>query len=128
MFLFGALLSLVTVFALANSYARVTLSERMYEIGIIKSLGGGKREIGRLLRADQLCLGGASGLLAVGIYLLALLILRLTRQGVMSSGLLTLAVAASLPVCGLLCCVLFSRGKISRILKTKPIEDFKKRM
>lgn len=128
MFLFGALLSLVTVFALANSYARVTLSERMYEIGIIKSLGGGKREIGRLLRADQLCLGGASGLLASGLYLLALLILRLTRQGVMSSGLLTLAVALSLPVFGLLCCVLFSRGKISRILKTKPIEDFKKRM
>lgn len=128
MFLFGSLLSLVTVFALANSYARVTLSERIYEIGIIKSLGGGKKEISRLLRADQIYLGGASGLLATCIYLLVLLVFRLTGKGVMSSWYLTLAVVASLILGGLLCCLLFSYGKISKTVKTKPIEDFRKRM
>lgn len=128
MFVFVAILSLVTVFALANSYARVTLSERVYEIGVIKSLGGDKKDLARLLRADQIYLGGGAGLLAAGLYLLTLLVFRLLRKGVMSSWLLTLGVTAGLILCGLLCCLLFSRGKIAKAAKTRPIEDFRRRM
>ena len=52
----------------------ISTMERVKEIGVIRSLGGRKKDVSRLFVAETLIIGLASGLIGVGItYLLSLI-------------------------------------------------------
>lgn len=50
---------------LIHSYVKISVTERMYEIGVLKTWGAGKREIRKVLSFDFILLGVCSATLAV---------------------------------------------------------------
>lgn len=50
---------------LIHSYVKISVTERMYEIGVLKTWGAGKREIRKVLSFDFILLGVCSAILAV---------------------------------------------------------------
>lgn len=121
-------LSLVVAFVLTNSYARIAIAERLYDIGIMKSLGGTKKDITLLVTCEQLHLGIASGLFATVFYIIALIfipkIFNLTLSNIKIALLMIpLLLLVIIALCILLCC-----SKIIKVSKSKPIDDMRKRI
>lgn len=68
-------LSLVVSTVMIAIITYVSVIERVKEIGVIRSLGGRKKDVSRLFNAEAFIIGGASGLIGVGVtYLLSALI------------------------------------------------------
>ena len=64
-------LSLVVSTVMIGIIIYVSVIERIKEIGVIRSLGGRKKDVSHLFNAESIIIGGSSGLLGVGItYLL----------------------------------------------------------
>ena len=45
----------------------VSVIERVKEIGVIRSLGGRKKDVSRLFNAEAFIIGGISGLIGIGV-------------------------------------------------------------
>lgn len=68
-------LSLVVSTVMIAIITYVSVVERTKEIGVIRSLGGRKKDVSRLFTAETVIIGLASGLLGIGVtYLLSLVI------------------------------------------------------
>ena len=68
-------LSLVVSTVMIGIITYVSVVERIKEIGVIRSLGGRKKDVSHLFNAETLIIGTAAGLLGIGItYLLSLII------------------------------------------------------
>ncbi len=68
-------LSLVVSCVMIAIITYVSVMERIKEIGVIRSLGGRKKDVSHLFNAETFIIGGASGLVGIGVtYLLSLLI------------------------------------------------------
>ena len=64
-------LSLVVSTVMIGIIIYVSVIERIKEIGVIRSLGGRKKDVSHLFNAESIIIGGSSGLIGVGItYLL----------------------------------------------------------
>ena len=64
-------LSLVVSTVMIGIIIYVSVIERIKEIGVIRSLGGRKKDVSHLFNAESILIGGSSGLIGVGItYLL----------------------------------------------------------
>ncbi len=60
-------LSLVVSTVMIAIITYVSVIERVKEIGVIRSLGGRKRDVSALFNAETFIIGGASGLIGVGV-------------------------------------------------------------
>ncbi len=68
-------LSLVVSTVMIAIITYVSVIERIKEIGVIRSLGGRKKDVSRLFNAETFIIGGISGLIGIGItYLISLVI------------------------------------------------------
>jgi len=68
-------LSLVVSTVMIAIITYVSVIERVKEIGVIRSLGGRKKDVSRLFNAEAFIIGGVSGLIGVGItYLLSFIL------------------------------------------------------
>ena len=68
-------LSLVVSTVMIAIITYVSVIERVKEIGVIRSLGGRKKDVSRLFNAETFIIGGLSGLVGVGItYLLSFIL------------------------------------------------------
>ena len=68
-------LSLVVSTVMIAIITYVSVIERVKEIGVIRSLGGRKKDVSRLFNAEAFIIGGISGLVGIGVtYLLSALI------------------------------------------------------
>ena len=68
-------LSLVVSTVMIAIITYVSVIERVKEIGVIRSLGGRKKDVSRLFNAEAFIIGGVSGLVGIGVtYLLSGLI------------------------------------------------------
>ncbi len=68
-------LSLVVSCVMIAIITYVSVMERIKEIGVIRSLGGRKKDVSHLFNAETFIIGGASGLVGIGVtYLLSLLL------------------------------------------------------
>lgn len=68
-------LSLVVSTVMIGIIIYVSVIERIKEIGVIRSLGGRKKDVSHLFNAESIIIGASSGLIGVGItYLLSLII------------------------------------------------------
>lgn len=60
-------LSLVVSTVMIAIITYVSVIERVKEIGVIRSLGGRKKDVSRLFNAETFIIGGFSGLIGIGI-------------------------------------------------------------
>ena len=68
-------LSLVVSTVMIAIITYVSVIERVKEIGVIRSLGGRKKDVSRLFNAEAFIIGGVSGVIGVGItYILSLIL------------------------------------------------------
>ncbi len=71
-------LSLVVSTVMIGIITYVSVMERVKEIGVIRSLGGRKRDVSHLFNAETLIIGGLSGAFGLALTYLLELILNLT--------------------------------------------------
>lgn len=121
-------LSFIVAFVLANSYARIAIAERQYEIGIIKSLGGSRKEISFLLICEQFYLGVSSGILSATMYLVALAIIPKIYNLSLDSMNIVFCTIPLLFFGIVTLCVALCYSKITVVSKTRPIDDMRKRI
>ena len=88
-------LSLVVSSFMIAVITYISVMERVKEIGVIRSLGGRKKDVSRLFIAENLVTGVMSGLIGLGITLVACLIINLVigHFGVPAIAVLTLPIA-----------------------------------
>ena len=88
-------LSLVVSSFMITVITYISVMERVKEIGVIRSLGGRKKDVSRLFIAENLVTGVLSGLIGLGITLGACLIINLVigHFGVPAIAVLTLPIA-----------------------------------
>ncbi len=60
-------LSLVVSTVMIAIITYVSVIERVKEIGVIRSLGGRKKDVSRLFNAETFIIGGISGLIGIGV-------------------------------------------------------------
>lgn len=83
----------------------VSVIERVKEIGVIRALGGRKKDVSRLFNAETFIIGGLSGLIGIGVtYLLSFIINQIVGS---LSGIYTIA---SLPILTALIMIAISIG------------------
>lgn len=82
-------LSLVVSTVMISIITYVSVIERVKEIGVIRSLGGRKKDVSRLFNAETFIIGGLAGLIGIGVtYALSALINSIVG---MLSGITTIA-------------------------------------
>lgn len=98
-------LSLVVSTVMVAIITYVSVIERIKEIGVIRSLGGRKKDVSRLFIAETVIIGGTSGLIGVGVtYLMSFAINMLVGA---LTGIYTIA---NLPITSAIIMVLISIG------------------
>ena len=88
-------LSLVVSSFMIAVITYISVMERVKEIGVIRSLGGRKRDVSRLFIAENLVTGAMSGLIGIGITAIVCVIINLVVSpfGIPSIAVLTLPIA-----------------------------------
>lgn len=89
-------LSLVVSTVMIAIITYVSVMERVKEIGVIRSLGGRKKDVSRLFNAEAFIIGGISGLIGIGVTYILCGILNLivgSMIGIYTIGNLTIGVA-----------------------------------
>ncbi|MDY2913252.1 MAG: ABC transporter ATP-binding protein/permease [Candidatus Enteromonas sp.] len=81
-------LSLVVSTVMIGIITYVSVMERVKEIGVIRSLGGRKKDVSHLFNAETFMIGAASGLFGLGITYLIELILNLTIGNMFNLGMI----------------------------------------
>lgn len=89
-------LSLVVSTVMIAIITYVSVIERVKEIGVIRSLGGRKKDVSRLFNAETFIIGGVAGLIGIGVtYLISALINAIVGKlfGIAAIATLTLSTA-----------------------------------
>ena len=101
-------LSLVVSSFMITVITYISVMERVKEIGVIRSLGGRKKDVSRLFIAENLVTGAMSGFIGLGITEIVCLIINLVIKqfGVPSIAVLTLPIAGIMLALSILLSVL----------------------
>lgn len=86
-------LSLVVSCVMIAIITYVSVVERVKEIGVIRSLGGRKKDVSNLFNAETLIIGGLSGLFGVGFTYLISLIVNLSTRGLIGFDIANLPIS-----------------------------------
>ena len=89
-------LSLVVSCVMIAIITYVSVMERVKEIGVIRSLGGRKRDVSNLFNVETLIIGGMSGLFGVGFTYLLSLIVNLIIQSLAGFNIMVLPITSAL--------------------------------
>ncbi len=91
-------LSLVVSTVMIAIITYVSVIERVKEIGVIRSLGGRKKDVSRLFNAETFIIGGISGLIGIGVTYIITAIINLIASGLLGIG----AIANLTPITALI--------------------------
>lgn len=94
-------LSLVVSCVMIAIITYVSVVERVKEIGVIRSLGGRKRDVSNLFNAETLVIGLASGLFGIGVTYVISLIVNLIVQSAAGFSIMLLPFTSALIMVGL---------------------------
>ncbi len=94
-------LSLVVSCVMIAIITYVSVVERIKEIGVIRSLGGRKRDVSNLFNAETLMIGASSGLVGVGITYVISLIVNIIVNGAAGFSIMILPISSALIMVGL---------------------------
>ncbi|MGN0374438.1 MAG: ATP-binding cassette domain-containing protein [Butyrivibrio sp.] len=128
-YLMGVIL-LVTVLltaAMTNSFIKISCSERIYEIGILKSLGTTMGDIRKLLVFDCLLLGICSGIMADIFYLVFICVLPKISDLSIQSVSVSVVICICCIAVSVLLCVLSGILKINKYARMKPVDAIRSR-
>ncbi len=89
-------LSLVVSCVMIAIITYVSVVERVKEIGVIRSLGGRKRDVANLFNAETLIIGASSGLIGVGFTYLLSLIVNVIVQNAAGFSIMALPITTAL--------------------------------
>ena len=89
-------LSLVVSCVMIAIITYVSVMERVKEIGVIRSLGGRKRDVSNLFNVETLIIGGMSGLFGVGFTYLLSLIVNLIIQSLAGFNIMVLPITSAI--------------------------------
>ncbi|MBQ7340351.1 MAG: ABC transporter ATP-binding protein/permease [Clostridia bacterium] len=89
-------LSLVVSCVMIAIITYVSVMERVKEIGVIRSLGGRKRDVSNLFNVETLIIGGMSGLFGVGFTYLLSLIVNVIIQSLAGFNIMILPITTAL--------------------------------
>ena len=89
-------LSLVVSCVMIAIITYVSVVERVKEIGVIRSLGGRKKDVSNLFNAETLIIGLASGLFGVGVTYLLSFIVNLILKGLAGFNIMALPILSAL--------------------------------
>lgn len=117
----ASIILLISVFMI-NSFVKLSIIERTYEIGVLRSLGGQKSDIIRMFRLEHAFVGAMAGIISILMYIMGkILVASLLSEGVVSFYLngkliimLFLACVIFVPISGFL--------PMIKINKMKPID------
>lgn len=79
-------LSLVVSTVMIAIITYVSVIERVKEIGVIRSLGGRKKDVSRLFNAETFIIGGVSGLIGIGVTYIITAVINLVANGLLGIG------------------------------------------
>jgi putative ABC transport system permease protein len=88
-------LSLVVSCVMIAIITYVSVMERVKEIGVIRSLGGRKRDVSNLFNAETLVIGASSGLVGIGITYVISLIVNIIVQSLAGISIMILPIASA---------------------------------
>ena len=94
-------LSLVVSRVMIAIITYVSVVERIKEIGVIRSLGGRKRDVSNLFNAETLIIGASSGIVGVGITYIISLIVNLIVNSAAGFSIMILPITSALIMVGL---------------------------
>ena len=94
-------LSLVVSCVMIAIITYVSVVERVKEIGVIRSLGGRKKDISNLFNAETLMIGTSSGLVGIGITYLMSIIVNIIVQNAAGFSIMILPISSALIMIGL---------------------------
>ena len=94
-------LSLVVSCVMIAIITYVSVVERVKEIGVIRSLGGRKRDVSNLFNAETIVIGATSGLFGVGVTYFISLIVNLIVQAAAGFSIMILPFTSALLMVGL---------------------------
>ncbi len=94
-------LSLVVSCVMIAIITYVSVVERIKEIGVIRSLGGRKRDVSNLFNAETLMIGASSGLVGVGITYVISLIVNIIVNSAAGFSIMILPISSALVMVGL---------------------------
>ena len=89
-------LSLVVSTVMVAIITYVSVIERVKEIGVIRSLGGRKKDVSRLFNAETFIIGGVSGLIGIGVTYLLSAILNLAVGSLIGTNIAVLTIPTAL--------------------------------
>lgn len=118
-------LSLVVSTVMVAIITYVSVMERVKEIGVIRSLGGRKKDVSRLFIAEALIIGGASGVFGIAVtYLLTGIINLIAGKLVGIYSIATLSIPTALMMIGVSMVLTLISGLIPARLAAKkdPVE------
>lgn len=118
-------LSLVVSTVMIAIITYVSVIERIKEIGVIRSLGGRKKDVSRLFNAETFIIGGASGIIGVGVtYLLSALLNLVVNKLFGIATIATLTVPTAIIMVAVSVCLTMIAGLIPASLAAKkdPVE------
>ncbi len=94
-------LALVVSCVMISIITYVSVVERVKEIGVIRSLGGRKKDVSNLFNAETLVIGTASGLIGVGFTYLMSFIVNIFVKAAIGFPIMTLKLPSALIMLGL---------------------------
>ncbi len=94
-------LALVVSCVMISIITYVSVVERVKEIGVIRSLGGRKKDVSNLFNAETLVIGTASGLIGVGFTYFMSFIVNLIVRSAVGMSIMTLELPSALIMLGL---------------------------
>lgn len=113
-------------FVVIGSFVKMTIKERIYEIGVIRALGGSKKNIKGIFWLESILIGCFSAFIALILFLVGKIILANTVMEDMTyDGMLYIVL--SIIFSGILLVIISSAIPLRRINSMKPIECIRQR-
>lgn len=105
-----------------NSFSKITINQRRHELGILKAVGSSSNDLTALLLYDSFVTGMFSGVTAVLIYVLFVIVAPFIMKIKISSKMVLIATSFIIFLFPILAFLVLTYGKIKAISKTLPID------
>ena len=121
-----ALVGLISILII-NSFAKISISEKTYELGILKSMGASCFDIRKVLLSDNIILGICAGLLSGLLFAIAAMTIPPAIGLGISNMLVCMVTFMLLLIAPCVLCYVVSNVKVKRIEHMKPLDALRAR-
>ena len=117
---------LITAFMII-SFVKLSISERIYEIGLLRALGGSRRDVVNVFRTEQVMIGLAGGIYSLLIHLLLEIAVKKIAPDLAGATSLSLLILLFVILGSLLLPLVASLLPLRRVYQLSPIDCIRRR-